>query len=84
MLRRSLIVILLNGLSESSSSSSFSFPFSSPGSSFFTSDFMMTLGGGSRGLDVPPSTWLSRESEGSTFTDVSTGAGELFSLMVTV
>lgn len=84
MLRRSLIVILLNGLSESSSSSSFSFPFSSPGSSFFTSDFIMTLGGGSSGLDVPPSTWLSRESEGSTFTDVSPGAGELFSLMVTV
>lgn len=86
MLRRSLIVILLNGLSEESpSSSSFSFPFSCPSSSFFTSDFTMTLGGGGGwGLDVPPSAWLSWESKGSTLTVVSPGAGDTFSLIVTV
>lgn len=84
MLRLSLMVIFVHGLSESSSSSSFPFPFSSSGSSFFTSAFTVTLGGGSGGLDVLPSACLSWESSGSDLTEASPGAGGTSSLMVTV
>lgn len=86
MLRLSLMVIFVHGLSDSSSSSSFSFPSFSSGSSFFTSVFTVTLGGGGWGLDVLPSLCFSWDASGSALTEVSpgAGAGDTFSFMVSV
>lgn len=78
ILRLSLMVIFVHGLSESSSSS---FPNSSFGSSFFTSGVTVTLGGG-RG--EPASTGFSGVSSGSALTEVSPGTGDTLSLIVTV